>query len=241
VENIRPLVDGWVAFDDRSSTEMFSNEPARRNLLLDHAARLGARWVLAVDPDERFETGLAGQMPALLAAEGPTAYTFRLRELFASDAYRDDGIWGLKRQVRLFTLGEIPSYNMDIHSPWLPTGSPHKQLTTDVNLYHLKMITPERREARRDLYNHLDPEKRYQKIGYDYLADMRDAVLVKVPRDRGYQPPHRDDGRLWMPDVNGVSGEPGRTEPVTFPAIVRNAARRLLAKLPEAFTRLRCR
>ena len=198
LHNIRPLVDGWVAFDDRSSSETFSNEPDRRRLLLDHASRMGARWALAVDPDERFENGLAGAMASLTAPQGQTAYAFCFREMFAPDAYRVDGIWGRKRQIRLFSLGEMPPYNMEIHSPWLPIGSPHQVVGTDFNLYHLKMITPARREARRDLYKALDPERRYQMLGYDYLADDCGAILAKIPEGRDYHPRHQEDGGLWM-------------------------------------------
>ena len=44
-------------------------------------------------------------------------------------------------------------------------------LSTGFNLYHLKMINPERRAARRDLYSRLDPKQKYQALGYDYLLD----------------------------------------------------------------------
>jgi hypothetical protein len=61
------------------------------------------------------------------------------------------------------------------------------------------MIAPARRLGRRDLYNALDPDRRYQAIGYDYLADERTMRLRKVSRWRRYSPPHVDDGGLWMP------------------------------------------
>ncbi|TIW19796.1 MAG: hypothetical protein E5V65_09705 [Mesorhizobium sp.] len=64
------------------------------------------------------------------------------------------------------------------------------------------MIEPKRRGARRDLYNHLDPDSRLQKIGYDYLADESGAVLEAIPAGRDYFPAHTDDGGLWMADVS---------------------------------------
>ena len=63
------------------------------------------------------------------------------------------------------------------------------------------MITQERRQARADLYNHLDPDGSMQKIGYDYLADETGAVLEKIPPGREFHPPHEEDGGLWMPAV----------------------------------------
>src|SRR4051812_23438239 len=65
LENIKPVVDGWVAFDDREATNVFSSEPQRRRLLIDKARELGATWVLAIDPDERIERGAATRIRRL--------------------------------------------------------------------------------------------------------------------------------------------------------------------------------
>src|SRR5687767_7745742 len=59
IANIEPMVDGWISYDDRSGGPPFSGEPLRRRALVEKAVELGARWMLAVDPDERFECGVA--------------------------------------------------------------------------------------------------------------------------------------------------------------------------------------
>ena len=74
---------------------------------------------------------------------------------------------------------------------------------TDINLYHLKMIAPKRRQARRDLYNHLDPERKLQAIGYDYLTDEEGLELENIPVHRFYDPPFVEDHGLWMPEIPG--------------------------------------
>lgn len=202
LENIAPLVEGWVAFDDRGRDGLFTSEPARRRLLLERARALGAGWVLAVDPDERFESGVAAGMARLLRAEGPVVWTFRLRELYAADRYRVDGVWGEKRAGRLFPLREGQRFSeAALHAPWHATQPPPLYRHSDFNLYHLKMILPERRRARRDLYNHLDAERRFQALGYDYLAEEAGAALEEIPPGRGYSPPHHEDGGLWMAPV----------------------------------------
>ena len=199
IENLRGAVDGWIAWDDRNSAPGFGDEPARRRALLAEARAAGARWVLAVDPDERFERGFADRLPALLAADRPAAWRFALRELYRRDAYRVDGVWGQKRQLRLFTLdAAAPPSAKPVHGLWLPEEAPHAVRDADINLYHLKMITPERRRARAALYNRLDPERRMQPIGYDYLAEDSGAVLEPIPPGRDYHPPHAEDGGLWM-------------------------------------------
>lgn len=145
VENIAPLVDGWVSFDDRRATQAFS-EPARRSALIGRARELGAAWVLAVDPDERFETATAGHMAEMTAVEGKVVWGFHLREMYAPDAYRIDGIWGKKAQWRLFPLLEGQVFPHAVaHQPWHPTTPRYDLRHSGLDLYHLKMITAERR------------------------------------------------------------------------------------------------
>jgi len=201
--NTAPLVDGWVSYDDRGSTADFSDEVHRRLALLEAARDAGADWALAVDPDERFEARLRRVLPSLL--EGPaTAYTFRLREMYAPRKYRVDGIWGQKRQGRLLDLrGGVVKPEGALHLPWHAFLADPRPVDTDVNLYHLKMITSQRRRARADLYERLDPEHRMQPIGYDYLADETGLVLERIPFGAGYRPSHREDDGLWMAPGEG--------------------------------------
>lgn len=97
---------------------------------------------------------------------------------------------------------EIANSPMPLHSPWQAIAPGAELRVVDFNLYHLKMLTPERRLARRDLYNHLDPDRRFQAIGYDYLADDTGLVLECVPEGRDYDPVFVEDHGLWMPDVS---------------------------------------
>lgn len=200
--NIRPMVDGWIAWDDRTSKEFYSDEPARRHRLLEAAKAAGADWVLAVDPDERFEAGLAVAMSQLTSAQGAIAYSFPLREMFTPQHYRVDGVWGQKRQTRLFRLpAQWQPQPRPLHTPWDRMIPGVQVVNTDINLYHLKMLTRERRAARAALYTHLDPDKKYQPIGYDYLADDANALLEAISTERRFTPPHKEDGGLWMPHL----------------------------------------
>lgn len=210
LQNIEPMVDGWVAFDDRASRETFSNEPARRIELLKRARAEGADWVLAADPDERFERRLAHAMPELTAVEGLVAYSLAVRELFAPDAYRVDGIWGRKRQSRLVRLADQLAPDVSaLHSSWHALVPGSNVRAADFNIYHLKMLTPERRRARRDLYNHLDPDRQIQAMGYDYLADEEGLELEAIPFGRDFRPSYREeDNGLWMPDVSAPPRSP---------------------------------
>ncbi len=205
--NVKPMVDGWISFDDRAGAGLFSDEPARRHALLSAARDIAARWVLAIDPDERLEARAASLLPRLTAGDDLAAYSVRIREMFAPDRYRVDGVWGRKWQYRIFRLpdGAFGPDTRALHGAWLPSDAGHKKRNTDLNLYHLKMIDPRRRAARRDLYNRLDPQLAYQSIGYDYLTDETGAVFETVTPERAYHPVHVDDGGLWMPDLRAVT------------------------------------
>lgn len=201
IENIAPLVDGWVSFDDRGSRELFSNELHRRSLLLRTALELGASWALAVDPDERFEAALADHMETLLGNAEADVYSFALREMYSPQHYRVDGIWGAKRQSRLLSLRKgLATPGGHLHTQWSDFVPSPRIVDTDFNIYHLKMMTPERRRARARLYSALDPGRQHQSIGYDYLADDRALELAAIAAGREYHPAHVEDGGLWMSD-----------------------------------------
>ncbi len=203
LENLAPLTDGWIAFDDRGGAGLFSDEAARRRGLLTAAREAGAAWALAVDPDERFEATLAAAMPELVALDAPVAHTFALREMYTATSYRSDAIWGGKRQARLLWIGGglAAEATTPLHASWASLVPPAELRETPFNLYHLKMIDPRRRRARARLYNHLDPERRSQALGYDYLADETGATFEEIPAGREYRPAHVDDGGLWMPEL----------------------------------------
>jgi hypothetical protein len=201
--NIEPLSDGWIAFDDTGGRGVFTDEISRRAALLTAAREAGARWVLAVDPDERFERGFAEKIESLTAAgDRARVYEFRLREMYSPDQYRVDGLWGRKRQARLLSLvNGIAAPAAGLHRSWAAFIPGRQVCDTDFNLYHLKMMTRERRRARAALYKHLDPDGCMQRIGYDYLADDNGVELERIPEGREYHPPHHEDGGLWMPDL----------------------------------------
>ncbi len=203
IANIRPMVDGWISYDDRSATELMTNEIRRRLLLLDAARGLGADWVLLLDPDERIEREGDERIRQITSQpKKPAVWGFRLREMYTPDSYRVDGIWKRKLQYRLFPLLDGQVFpDKPLHSAFYPREREYERRRTGLNLYHLKMITRERRVARRDLYKHLDPGAAYQAIGYDYLAEDDGALFEKVKKRRRFTPPYTDYDGLWMPTV----------------------------------------
>lgn len=203
--NIEPMVDGWIAYDDRAAGEVFSSEVGRRRMLLREARRAGADWILAVDPDERFEVGTQAQIRRLTAEAGRVAWGFRFREMYTPTKYRIDGIWGKKIRYCLFSMYD-PAELSDtgLHGLWFPKGGKFQQKHCDLDLYHLKMIDPKRRLARQELYKFIDPSRSFQSIGYDYLAQEEGAIFETIPKDRSYSPAHFDDGGLWMYDLKAL-------------------------------------
>jgi len=214
LENVGPQVDGIVALDDASSdgsADLLESDPRvleviRRahdrsawdevgnyRLLVDAARRHGGEWALSVDADERLERDFRARAERVIARGRPfgwRAYSVRLRELWDSaDTYRSDGLWGRKRPERLFRLD--PAAEMDpaeLHAAKTPVGV--RVIPADLQVSHLRMITPEDRLARRRRYERLDPHTRWQPDeGYAYLTDECGLELSPVPRRRGFRVP----------------------------------------------------
>jgi glycosyltransferase involved in cell wall biosynthesis len=214
LESVGPQVDGIVALDDGStdgSAELLASSPevvelirippdrptwdeaGNHRRLVEAALRAGGDWAVCVDADERVEREFRVRLERVIARGRPfgfRAYQVRLRELWGSpDRFRVDGIWGQKTRARIFRL--VPGAQVDatpLHGLKVPVGSSgyHRCPLADLELYHLRMITPEARAARRARYEAADPEARWQAIGYAYLTDDTDLELRAVDPARGY-------------------------------------------------------
>lgn len=216
LRNVGPQVDGIVALDDGSSdgtdrlleqspyvVELLRNppdraaydEPAGHRRLVAAALRHGADWILSVDADERLERDFRMRAERVIrrgGAVGLAAFAVHLRELWDSpDHYRVDGVWGGKRVPRLFRA--MPDHRFDersLHGAKAPLQGKVFGVfpLADLVIYHLRMIRREDREARRERYQRLDPEARWQPtVGYAYLTDERGLTLRRVPPGRSYE------------------------------------------------------
>jgi tetratricopeptide (TPR) repeat protein len=241
LENIRPGVHGYVAWDDRQADRAMSDEPARRVMLARTARDHGADWLLAADPDERFEAGIADWLPALLAHGDHILWHFQVREMFSPTQFRVDGLWASKPRLKLFPARNVlVDPTVELHGSWVSdeTGLLHR--ASGLNLYHLRMATPERRQLRRDLYAAADPERRFQPIGYDYLTDERGMVLESVPEGRGFTPAFVEDHGLWSPDpgdLGEVSPDPYAVRFARAAASARHLGQRSAQHVMEDLTR----
>ncbi len=213
LENLAPAIHGWVAWDDRQADAAFTGDANRQAALHDAATRLGADWILATDPDERFEPGLAARIDDLTNNHGPLCWTFNCREMFTPTQYRVDGLWRDKHRVRLFPcLPGMQPEGKELHGSWTQNAARLPKRATGLDFYHLRMATPERRQHRRDLYAAADPERKFQALGYDYLCDERGMELREIAEGRHYSPVFVEDGGLWAPPLAQI-GDP-RPDPL---------------------------
>ncbi|MFM9926190.1 glycosyltransferase family 2 protein [Variovorax sp. H27-G14] len=215
--HLRDHVDGFVLLDDGSSDdtahiarrepkllELLRNPPRQphawnerenRRRLLACARAHGAGWVLVCDADERYETLFLSHLQPIvdsLPEAQLSCLTLSVHDLWdAPDRFRVDGPWGRKQRTCLFRLPQDIGFDEApaLHGPWYPdiVARHGVMYRSHYRLYHLKMVRPEDRTARRDLYRRLDPEGRYQAMGYDYLAEEGPQLrLSEVARERGY-------------------------------------------------------
>lgn len=146
-------------------------------------------WAFCVDADERFEKRFLKDLKKITALITTPIAVIHMRELWGDIYhYRMDGIWSTKRKDLLFKLSDKMtfSYKNEHHIPWHYSEIDGQETVLDYNFYHLKMIRPEDRKKRADLYNTLDPKKKMQSIGYDYLVDENNLFLEKIKRRNRY-------------------------------------------------------
>jgi hypothetical protein len=211
--NVAPHLDGVVALDDGStdgSREFLESRPEVVELLrgsagrarwdevgnyralIDAAVRRGAGWIVSLDADHRVEHEFRERVERVVRRGRPlgiSAYTFRMRELWgASDRYRADGLWGKKLRPGLFRARADHVFDeRELHASKAPEQSRilGAFAKADLEVYHLRMIEGADRAARRDRYEHLDPEARWQPDeGYAYLTDERGLQLSPIPAGR---------------------------------------------------------
>jgi len=216
VANVAPHVNGIVALDDGStdgSADFLASRPEVLELLRvppgrpgwdevgNHRALVaagvahGADWLISLDADERVERDFGVRARRVIRRGrllGLTAYHVRLRELWDSRAaYRDDGIWGRKLPARLYAASSDHVFDeRPLHAFKAPLQARRVGASfpiADLEVYHLRMIRPEDRRARRERYELADPDARWQPgIGHAYLTDETGLTLRPVPRSRGF-------------------------------------------------------
>ena len=211
LESVASQVDGLVALDDGSSDgsaewleeraevlellRIPSDRPrwddsANNRALCEAALGHGADWVVRVDADERLEREFRRRAERAIERGrllGVRAFAVRLHDLWDSvDRYRVDGPWGRKWVRRLFRPLPGDRYSDAAVHPQKAPLEVGRMPLADLRIYHLGMLSAEDRRARRQRYERLDPDGRWQRAGYAYLTDEAGLRLRPVPAARTF-------------------------------------------------------
>ena len=174
-------------------------------------------WVLISSPDERMEVSTGRILRKVIAKRNNqrTIFSFHLKEMFTPDEYRTDGLWGRKKRPRFYPYLTNQEFSQKrIQQSGTPKEGGYKKKLLDVNIYHLKMIEPENRETRVKQYKEadpnyeyqekdnprikrIDPEGKFERMGYDYMTDLDDMTLETIPKGREYYPDYKPYKLNW--------------------------------------------
>lgn len=193
MESVTKYCDGLVAFDDGSTdgsreiiTEWSGNlelqipanlintpdrEGFHRARSLEHCRRMGADFVLCLDPDEVFEKRAAdGGLKAICESMGADGVRFLKRDLWRTDRYiRLDGNWSGDSGIRLFRLHDGIGYDEEagVRSSLSPNGLGTMTAST-LKIIHFGYSTD---------VDILLRQKRFKALGVDLTAHMNDSNI----------------------------------------------------------------
>jgi hypothetical protein len=232
LNHLRGHIDGIIALDDsstdhslellqrhsavlsvlreRNNAVSHGNETSNRFRLLQEAARLGARWVLCGDADERFEEAFLGRIRSEMETgerAGQHVRCLKIVNLWNSDKhYRKDGRCGPRWTPRMFRVpARFSQRPQAMHQAWFPPEMDHIPRTNmNAYLYHLRMIEKADRLARYKKFKAIDPGNRHQAIGYGHLIDEAGLHLKSVLPWRTFRNPNDPEDREFATDVTGV-------------------------------------
>lgn len=218
LENVASCVDGIIALDDGSTDgtgEMLRAHPKVIELLrnpagkpwdergnqmaLIHAGRRhGAGWFLCMDADERVERAFATRVRDLLHKadeDNIDVFSMQLRDLWGDrHHYRCDDAWNSSVRYRLFR--NDPAHRRfdprPLHRLWIPLELASTIATcgrhSEMNLYHLRMISAADRAGRAARYQALDPRQLYPDAPYSRLTDETGLQRRRIPPERDFLP-----------------------------------------------------
>jgi ubiquinone/menaquinone biosynthesis C-methylase UbiE len=190
LDNIRPLVDSVLVYDDRSRdstreicaadplvAEVLQGESGHtdevrdKNILLEAALASDADWIFAVDVDDRLEPGGTGLLRSLLDSAPPWVDALALDYLHLWDSpgrARFDGPYGRAiRHPRLFHLGPVRQHGLRFepsdHAAGLHCGSVPAALRSSARPVPVRLLH----------LGYLDPAERQRKAARYAAEDPR--------------------------------------------------------------------
>lgn len=196
LESVGSYADNVIALDDGSTdgtralleahplvAELLTN-PVRktyhgwddlenRQRLVDAALRLGARWLLFLDADERIDESDARAVRAFLKTEARPGYAYGFevfRMVEDEDHYDPRGLW----VFRLFSASDALDAlgSQRLHFVPVPSGIARQRwLFTSLRIQHSGSLTASHRRARFAKYEEADPRNEFQGDYSELLSD----------------------------------------------------------------------
>lgn len=196
LESVENYVDAVVALDDGSTDQTCAilkasplvkillenprradfegwDDSANRNRLLEAAAALNPEWIISLDADERIPADDAVALREFLDTDAMPglAFGFKVyRMWYDLNQFDRSGLW----VYRLFPFQPGMTFPAKKHHfvP-IPTQIPRERwVRTTIRIQHLAGLTEQRRQARFDKWQQVDPENEYQHSYRDLIEPL---------------------------------------------------------------------
>ncbi|MFA5385618.1 MAG: glycosyltransferase [Eubacteriales bacterium] len=171
----------------------WDNEGELRQELLDFALMANPDWLIAIDADELYESGMVEEVQRIISQDKAVWVGFRFYDMWNKESYRDDDIWpaGAIYAPRMFRVEKGIEYKIRERNrhcgsiPVLPEGAYGTH--SNIRVKHFGWARPEDRER-----------KYYERVAEDPNSSMFPRKVYEAILDSSPTLVKWDDNNPWQ-------------------------------------------
>lgn len=181
VETCRQALAGIPLIMVSNNQPLFNNEIVLRKQLWELVISSDPDWILILDADEMFDDKASVVLRELSQRPNMFSYSFRLYDMWAEKAYREDPYWMAHNSYRPFMVKYMPGFNYVWRESPQHCGRFPQNIyelagdISDLRLKHLGWMKAEDRIEKYIRYKRLDPNAVFG------IAEQYESILDPNP------------------------------------------------------------